>query len=69
MSKQSNKSKLIKGGLIALVLLQVVFVVLGTTGEIRWPWWITLAPAIIGFTLMALAIIGVIWSSNQFNKW
>lgn len=49
-----------KGGISAVGLLQVAFIVLKLCGIIKWSWWWVLAPAWISIAITVIAVIVIL---------
>ena len=65
---KDNNNNVTTGGITAIDVLQIVFIVLKLCGVIKWSWWLVLMPLWIslgiGIILFIILVIYGIW----FNK-
>ena len=62
--KESNNN-VTTGGITAIDVLQIVFIVLKLCGVIKWSWWLVLMPLWISLGIGIILLIYGIW---WFNK-
>ena len=65
---KDNNNNVTTGGITAIDVLQIVFIVLKLCGVIKWSWWLVLMPLWIslgiGVILFIILVIYGIWLKN-----